>query len=80
MSTHYRRYTPDLANAIGERRPELAAMLRAGESVTVGTHNVLTPDRVSEHAYCNDLSHDEACEQLAAHYVEAWANYEWVNA
>lgn len=68
------------ADWLDQKALELAMLLKAGESVSVGHLNVLTPDRVAEHADCNDLSRGKACDQLAAHYVETWAHHQWVNA
>lgn len=59
---------------------ELALLLKAGESVSVGHNNVITTERVEEQADCQDISLDEACDQLAAHYVEQWVHHQWVNS
>lgn len=67
-------------DGLAKRQLDLALLLKAGESVSVGHNNTLTPDRVEEHADLNDLSRDEACDQLAAHYVEQWAKHEWCNS
>lgn len=59
---------------------DLAALLKLGESVRISHRQTLTQIDVEEHADCNDLSRDEACDQLAVHHVEEWVHHEWVNS
>lgn len=82
MSMTYLQHMRQMERAdwLDEQALELALLLKAGESVSVGHNNTLTPDRVEIHAEENDISLDEACDSLAAHYVEQWVYHEWVNS
>lgn len=70
----------DLELEIAKATRELADKLKAGQNVRVSNTRTITADDVAEHADCNDLSHDEACDQLAVQFVEQWAYHEWVNS
>lgn len=73
------------ADLLSELVPELAEKLKAlvgDEKVHVSdfSRTFLTRSDIEEFAWCNDLTHDEACNRLALDYVEEWARYEWVNS
>ena len=63
-----------------EAAANLAAKLKAGETVRVSSRRELGALDVEEHAYCNDVSTEEACDRLALNFVEEWVRYEWVNS
>lgn len=81
MSSYLRHIRQmERADHLDAKALELELLLKAGESVSVGHNNVLTTERVEEQADCQDISRDEACDQLAAHYVEQWVHHQWVNS